>query len=68
MKKRNPTDATLRNIRALQKRVTKLETQIRGMVKILELLIETDPGIEEELKRRAVSKKKSRKRKTRQDR
>lgn len=35
MKKRNPQDATLRNIRALKKRVTELEKLTRGLVRAL---------------------------------
>lgn len=34
-KKRNPTDATLRNIRALKKRVEKLEEEVRYWCKLL---------------------------------
>jgi hypothetical protein len=34
-KKPNPQDATLRNIRALQKKVRLLEAMLRGLYKIL---------------------------------
>lgn len=33
MKKKNPQDATLRNIRALKARVTKLEQQVKRLLK-----------------------------------
>jgi hypothetical protein len=33
MKTRNPQDATLRNIRALKKRVTKLEQAVKALQK-----------------------------------
>lgn len=32
-KKRNPTDATLRNINALKKRVSKLERQLTALIR-----------------------------------
>lgn len=36
-KKRNPTDATLRNIRALKARVAKLEAQMKNVWKAFRL-------------------------------
>lgn len=39
-KKRNPQDATLRNIRALQKRVSKLEYLVKGLSALVGRAIE----------------------------